>query len=103
MPRDLWRWEIDTVDVVDLSDSNRLAAVGLGPPEPARHTWPPFQEVGERLWQQGHRGVLAPSAARPRHRVLCLFRDTDEVAAATPVRPPLTYRQPPAPPTGMAT
>jgi RES domain-containing protein len=103
MPRDLWRWEIDTTDVADLSDSDRLAAVSLTPPLPARRTWPAFQEFGERLWQQGCRGVLAPSAARPQHRVLCLFRDAEEVAGATPSRPPLTYRRAPAPPTGITT
>jgi RES domain-containing protein len=103
MPRDLWRWEIEVTDVADLSDDDRLAAVGLSPPQPAQRTWPAFQEIGERLWRDGYRGVLAQSAARPRHRVLCLFRDADEVPGAVAVRPPLTYRQAPAPPTGMST
>jgi RES domain-containing protein len=103
MPRDLWRWEVEASDVVDLSDDERLKAVGLGRPVPARSTWPAFQAFGERLRREGYRGILAISAARPQHQVLCLFRDGHEVVGATPVRPPVTYRQPPAPPTGMTT
>jgi RES domain-containing protein len=64
MPRDLWRWEIDVTEVVDLSDGDRLGTIGLSPPQPAQHTWPTFQEIGERLWRNGYRGVLAPSASQ---------------------------------------
>jgi RES domain-containing protein len=60
MPRDLWRWEVDVGDVADLSDKDRLNSVGLSRPEPARRTWPPLQAVGERLWREGYRGILAP-------------------------------------------
>jgi hypothetical protein len=55
------------------------------------------------LWSDGFRGVLAPSAARPARCVLCLFRETDDIAVATPLRPPITYRHVPVPPTGMTT
>jgi RES domain-containing protein len=103
MPRDLWRWEIDVTDVADLSDVDRLGAVGLSLPQPAQRSWPAFQEIGERLRRNGYRGVLAPSAARPQQQVLCLFRATEEVAGAVALRPPLTYRRAPAPPTGMTT
>jgi RES domain-containing protein len=103
MPRDLWRWEVDVNDIADLSDDARLKSVGLRRPEPARSTWPSFQAVGERLWREGYHGVLAASAARPRDQILCLFRDGHDVEGATPVRPPTTHRQPPAPPTGMTT
>jgi RES domain-containing protein len=103
MPRDLWRWEIDVTEVVDLSDGDRLSATGLSPPQPAQRTWPAFQEIGERLWRNGYRGVLAPSAARPRQHILCLFRDAEEVSGAVVLRPPLTYRRAPAPPRGMTT
>jgi RES domain-containing protein len=61
MPRDLWRWDVDASDVADLSDDQELAAVGLGRPEPGQRTWPAFQAIGEGLWREGHRGVLAPS------------------------------------------
>ena len=47
--------------------------------------------------------ALAPSAARPCQHVLCLFRTADEAAGAMPLRPPITYRRAPAPPTGMTT
>ena len=102
MPRDLWRWQVDVERVADLSDADRLAAVGLDTPRPMQQ-WPPFQVLGQRLYRQGLRGILAPSAARPSQRVLCLFREADEVAGATPLRPPITYRRAPPPPTGMTT
>jgi RES domain-containing protein len=103
MPRDLWRWTVAVEGVADLSDGDRLAAVGLAQPRPTRDVWADFQGVGERLWRDGYRGVIAPSAARPTQLILCLFREADDVADASPVRPPLTYRRPPAPPTGMTT
>ena len=103
MPRDLWAWDVDATPVADLSSVDRLAAVGLQRPRPGQQGWPPFQAVGEQLWKAGHAGVLTLSAARPEHRVLCLFRDSDAVPGATPLRPALTYRRPPAPPTGMTT
>lgn len=103
MPRDLWRWQVDVGEVADLSDADRLAAAGLDAPRPMQRQWPAFQALGERLWAEGFSGVLAPSAARPRKHVLCLFRGADEVAGAMPLRPPITYRHAPAPPTGMTT
>lgn len=103
MPRDLWRWQVDVEQVADLSDADRLAAVGLDGPRPMQRRWPAFQALGERLSAEGFSGVLAPSAARPRQHVLCLFRTADEVAGAMPLRPPITYRRAPAPPTGMTT
>lgn len=103
MPRDLWRWQIEVEGIADLSSTDRLDAVGLKPPRPSHRDWAAFQDLGERLWREGYGGVLAPSAARPGHSVLCLFRDADEVAGASPIRPALTYRRPPAPPVGMTT
>jgi RES domain-containing protein len=103
MPRDLWRWTIAVGDIADLSTADKLAKLDLPVPRPGRRTWAPFQAVGERLRSEGHRGVLYPSAARPDHKALCLFRDDIVVTGAEPVRPPTTYRDPPAPPTGMRT
>jgi hypothetical protein len=88
MPRDLW---------------HRLVAVGLEAPRPVQRQWSAFQALGEGLWREGLRGILAPSAARPTCRVLCLFREAHEVTGATPLRPPITYRHGPAPPIGMTT
>jgi hypothetical protein len=45
--------------------------------------------LGERLWREGYRWVLAPTAARREQVVLYLFRETDELLAATPRRPPV--------------
>jgi len=94
MPRDLWRWQVDVERVADLSSGDRLVAVGLKAPQPIHRQWPAFQSIGERLWKEGFRGILAPSAARPTQRVLCLFREADDLDAVTPLRPPVTYRLP---------
>ena len=84
MPRDLWRWRVNAQHVANLSDPARLAAVGLTPPHPAQREWPAFQRIGQDLWRAGYSGVLAPSAAREDSLVLCLFREHDEIASATP-------------------
>jgi RES domain-containing protein len=103
LPRDLWRWRID-VEVADLSTEERLARVGLSLPKPGRLTWPPFQNVGEQLWREGWRGLVAPSAARPAGRSLCLFWEGEpEVEGANPQPPPQRIAQAPVPPTGMTT
>jgi RES domain-containing protein len=103
MPRDLWRWRVD-VDVADLSDRARLEAAGLPMPRPGRRRWTAFQAVGEALAAAGWAGLLAPSAARPEGRALCLFRGRDgAVRGARPVPPPRRVVEPPAPPTGMVT
>lgn len=103
MPRDLWRWQIDVEGIADLSTAIALKRVGLTPPCPTQSEWLAFQEVGEQLWRDGRRGVRAPSASRPSHVVLCLFRDAEDIAGAEPLRPPMTYRRAPAPPTGLTT
>jgi RES domain-containing protein len=103
MPRDLWRWAVAVEGVADLSTQARLARLGLSPPRPLRATWAPYQAAGERLHRAGYRGALYPSAARPGHLALCLFRDGERVPGARPLRPPITHRDPPAPPRGMRT
>ena len=103
LPRDLWRWRVD-VKVADLRTEEQLARVGLASPAPGRGTWPPFQAVGEELWREGRRGLVAPSAARPDGLTLCLFRDdTDAVEGAEPVGRPRRVDAAPAPPVGMTT
>jgi RES domain-containing protein len=103
MPRDLWRWQFEVDGIADLSTEDALTSLRLTPPHPTRSEWPAFQDVGERLWREGYRGVLAPSASRPSHAVLCLFREMEEIAGADPLRPPMTYRRAPAPPKGLTT
>jgi RES domain-containing protein len=63
IPHDHHLWHIDTT-LADLSTEERLAAVGLHT-RPARRDWPPYQDIGQALWCDGWRGVLASSAARP--------------------------------------
>jgi RES domain-containing protein len=103
MPRDLWRWRIRVKDIADLSTPAKLAELDLPVPKPGRASWRPFQTVGEALYGERYRGVLYPSAARPEHTALCLFRDASLVPGAEPKRPPITYRDPPAPPSGLRT
>jgi hypothetical protein len=102
MPRGLWTWQVD-VEVADLSTDEKLAAVGLGPPTPGRHRWHAYQLVGEQLSAHGWLGLLAPSAARPAGKILCLFRDQHGVGGAKPSPPPRRVREPPPPPTGLVT
>jgi hypothetical protein len=89
--------------IADLSTPAKLARHDLPTPKPGRQTWPQFQAVGEELHRKGCRGVLYPSAARPDHMALCLFRESLLILGADPVRPPVTHRDPPAPPTGLRT
>jgi RES domain-containing protein len=103
LPRDLWRWEISLPDVADLSTEEKLQQVGLEPPRPTRSRWPAFQAVGEALHEEGWPALVAPSAARPEGRVLCIFRSKRTVAGATPLPPPQSYSQPPQVPRGMTT
>jgi RES domain-containing protein len=102
MPREVWRWRVD-VEVADLSTPEKLGMAGLPPPAPGRRSWPGFQRVGERLWEEGHAGLLAPSAARPVGQILCLFRGEDGVRGAEPLGRPRRIEEPPPPPTGLQT
>jgi hypothetical protein len=93
--------------VADFSTDQQLERVGLGFPRPGRRGWPAFQAVGEQLGAEGRAGLVAPSAARPSHRVLCLFRTGPDGRAgpsgARPVGRPQRVLDPPIPPTGMTT
>jgi len=102
MPRELWTWQVD-VEVADLSTAERLAEVGLEPPTPGRSAWPAYQRIGEQLSTEGWAGLLAPSAARPDGKVICLFRDEHGVRGAKPLHPPRSVKEPPPPPTGLRT
>ncbi|HZL48914.1 MAG TPA: RES family NAD+ phosphorylase [Solirubrobacteraceae bacterium] len=102
MPRELWTWQVD-VKVADLSTPEHLAEVGLGVPIPGRHSWDTYQGIGEQLSTEGWAGLLAPSAARPDGRILCLFRDEHGVDGAKPLPPPRHIAEPPPPPTGLRT
>lgn len=103
LPRDVWRHEVGTLEVADLGDANQFARVGLPLPTPGRTRWPPYQNIGERLWKEGWRGLLAPSAARNSGLVLCLFVEDPSVLSVQPIPPPRVVTEPPAPPTGMRT
>jgi hypothetical protein len=72
IPHDHHIWTIN-LQLADLSTSERLAALGLSPPQPSRRAWPRYQQAGEQLWRDGWPGLLAPSAARPGSLIACLF------------------------------
>ena len=100
MPRDLWSYRVSLDGVVDLGTSQALSRVGLPEVIPDRRQWPAYQAVGERLAARGAAGVLSPSAARPAHRVLCVFMTAlDAVVALDRQR----VESPPAPPRGLRT
>lgn len=102
LPRDLWPCDVDRT-VADLSTPARLSAVGLAPPSPHRAEWPDYQRTGEQLHAAGWAGLLAPSAARPARRVLCLFRPGEHLDGATLLPPPTRVDHAPPPPRGMTT
>jgi hypothetical protein len=99
----VWRHEVGTLEVADLGDANQLARVGLTLPTPGRKGWPPYQNIGETLWNEGWPGLLAPSAARKSGLVLCLFVEDPSLLPVQPIPPPRVVTEPPAPPTGMRT
>jgi RES domain-containing protein len=103
LPRDVWTFGVRRLAVADLSTPERLARVGLAPPEPARGGWRPYQQVGEQLHREGWSGLLAPSAARPSSIVLCVFLTAGLPEEVRAIRPHLTVAEPPAPPVGMRT
>lgn len=103
LPRDLWSWELSLTRVADLSDTQRLARVGLQVPKPGRGQWTQFQRVGEALHAEGYQALLAPSAARPENLIICAFRTEREVPGTRPEPPPETIEKPPTVPTGMTT
>ena len=103
LPRDVWRYRVAASRVADLTSAAQLRKVGLDVPAPGRETWRPYQSVGEQLWREGWPGLLAPSAARPDGRVLCVFVDDPGAIPVRPIGRPRVVHEPPAPPTGMRT
>lgn len=103
MPRDLWRFRASACVLADLSDAGRLARVGLSAPSPTRSSWPACQQVGEELAREGWRGLIAPAAARPAGRVICLFLEPGRELCVVADTRPETHLRPPAPPRGMRT
>jgi hypothetical protein len=103
MPRDVWDWELALPRIADLTTEERLARVGLPMPEPGRHTWRPFQEVGEQLWREGWPGLILPSACHKGSLVICSFREDRLVTGTTPVPPPETVDHLPPIPTNLRT
>lgn len=103
LPRDVWEYEVMDLEVADLSDPDRLARVGLGPPRSGRRAWPAYQAVGEQLHGQGWCGLIAPSAARPTSLVLAIFlSDAGILEHVVPAASTLVTDAP-VPPRGMHT
>lgn len=85
IPHDHHIWRVE-LEVANLSDADRLARVGLDLPVPRRRTWSSFQGMGEKLWLEGWAGLLAPSAARADHAILCIFATDWPPAGCRPLR-----------------
>jgi RES domain-containing protein len=100
VPHDHHRWQID-VELADLTTADRLARVGLAQPTPHRRTWSAYQDVGEQLRQDDWAGVVAPSAARPKSLIVCLFADEWPPKGCMPVEATTVGTVPPRP-RGMA-
>jgi RES domain-containing protein len=103
LPRALWRWDVDLDRVADLGTPAALASAGLARPRPGRDDWPHYQRAGEVLHAGGWPALVAPSAARPAGRVLCVFRAVPRPAGVRPCPPPARVDAPPVPPRGMTT
>jgi RES domain-containing protein len=103
LPRELWRWAVESDRVADLRPAGVLMAHGLGAPRPGREDWPRFQRAGEALHHAGWAALIAASAARPEGQVLCVFRAAERPAGLEPCPPPERVEAPPAPPRGMTT
>jgi RES domain-containing protein len=101
VPFDLHRWEYVMV-LADLRTAEQLQRVGLEPPRPARRTWPSYQDVGDQLHREGWKGLIAPSAARPGHEIVCIFCESWPPPSARPIER-CSLEEIPAPPTGMTT
>jgi RES domain-containing protein len=95
-------WHLD-LELADLSSPDRLAAIGLPAPRPTRRTWPAFQAAGDALWKHGWPGLLAPSAARPRSLIVCVFDDDSWPPPGCEPLHAVAVTDVPSPPTGMTT
>ena len=103
LPRAVWRIDVDLDDIADLTAPNVLAEEGIARLDPTRRQWPKTQPIGEALWRDGARALLAPSAARKGGRVLAIFRTQAAVAGVTAVPPPRRFTTLPALPPGLRT
>ena len=103
LPRAIWLIDVDLDDIADLTAPVILAEEGIARLDPTRRQWPKTQPIGEALWRDGARGLLAPSAARKGGRVLAIFRTKKDVEGATAVPPPRRYDELPTVPPGLRT
>lgn len=103
LPRDLWCYDVASLEVADLSSADRLARVGLELPVPGRRGWPPYQAVGEELHREGWRGLVTPSAARAGSIVLAVFVSGSIIPPEVAPARSTTVTEVPPPPTGMRT
>jgi len=103
LPRAIWRIDVDLDDIADLTAEGILEGEGIARLDPTRRQWPKTQPIGEALWREGARGVLAPSAARTGGRVLVIFRTAETIAGVTAVPPARRFDDLPALPPGLRT
>ena len=103
LPADTWRIAVHVTDIGDLTDPATLALHGVRELLPTRRQWPRTQPIGEAYYADGWRGILAPSAARAKGRVLTVFRPLPRLPGVRPIPPPRQYTELPALPIGLRT
>jgi hypothetical protein len=104
LPRDLWRFEVDLGNVADLTVEGVLEAHRIRALAPTRRQWPKTQPIGEHYFREGFPAILVPSAAHEGGRVLVVFRtEPGPIYGLKPIKPPKTFKELPALPTGLRT
>ena len=103
LPADTWRISVNATDIGDLSDPATLAAHGIRELRPTRRQWPQTQPIGEAYYEAGFRGILTPSAAHARGRILAIFRPLPKLPGVRSIAPPNHYTELPPLPTGLRT
>jgi hypothetical protein len=103
MPRDLWRVAVNVAEIGDLSPMATLRAHGLVELLPTRRQWPLTQPIGEAYYNDGFRGLLAPSAAHVGGMVLTIFRPLPSLPGLRTTGAARRYTELPPLPTGLRT
>jgi hypothetical protein len=62
LPRDLYRYTLDLIDVLDLTDPQSLEALGISADLLVQSTWQFTQEVGAAAQRLGIQAVVSSSA-----------------------------------------
>lgn len=84
LPRDLHTVTVLDAAILDLTDADTRASVGLTLEAIADADWDPCQAIGEAAREHGFQGILSPSATGV-GAVLAIFEDATTIAQLTVV------------------